>query len=234
MLPVGRKPGWVFDRDFEWDVLANFAGSPSPSARLGVVSGRHRQGKTFLLRALAETVGAFYYAAAETTAAESLRDLGGALAVHTGGALPYAIGDWGEAIRALRETFPDGLVIVDEFPYLIRSDPSLPSLMQRALDDRAWGGQERGTRFLLCGSAMSVMGGLLSGRAPLRGRAGLELMILPGVALCNLRDIHGAEFRAAHGTELRVLVKIIGQSFVMHAARGIGVERKFKLFVPVE
>ena len=85
MLPVGRKPGWVFDRDFEWDVLANFAGSPSPRARLGVVSGRRRQGKTFLLRALAETVGAFYYAAAETTAAESLRDLGGALAVHTGG-----------------------------------------------------------------------------------------------------------------------------------------------------
>ena len=35
MLPVGRKPGWVFDRDFEWDVLANFAGWPSPRARLG-------------------------------------------------------------------------------------------------------------------------------------------------------------------------------------------------------
>ena len=179
MLPVGRKPGWVFDRDFEWDVLANFAGSPSPKARLGVVSGRRRQGKTFLLRALAEAVGAFYYAAAETTAAESLRDLGGALAVHTGSALPYAIRDWGEAIRALRETFPDGLVIVDEFPYLIRSDPSLPSLMQRALDERAWGGQERGTRFLLCGSAMSVMGGLLAGNAPLRGRSALELVVAP-------------------------------------------------------
>jgi AAA+ ATPase superfamily predicted ATPase len=179
MLPVGRKPGWVFDRDFEWDVLVNFAGSPSPRARLEVVSGRHRQGKTFLLRALAETVGAFYYAAAETTAAESLRDLGGALAVHTGGALPYAIGDWGEAIRALRETFADGLVIIDEFPYLIRSDPSLPSLMQRTLDDQAWGGQQRGTRFLLCSSAMSVMGGLLAGNAPLRGRSALELVVAP-------------------------------------------------------
>jgi hypothetical protein len=37
-----------------------------------------------------------------------------------------------------------------------------------ALDDWAiqpgiWGGQERGTRFLLCGSAMSVMDGLLAG-----------------------------------------------------------------------
>ncbi len=34
-------------------------------------------------------------------------------------------------------------------------------------------------RLLLCGSAMSVMGGLLSGPAPLRGRAGLELIVHP-------------------------------------------------------
>jgi len=180
MPPVlAGKPSWVFDRDYEWDVLASFAGSPSPRARLGVVSGRRRQGKTFLLRALAEATGAFYYAAAETTATDSLRELGAALAARAGGALPYAIGNWDEAIGALRATFPGGLVIIDEFPYLIRSDPSLPSLMQRALDDQAWGGRERGTRFLLCGSAMSVMGSLLAGSAPLRGRSALELMVAP-------------------------------------------------------
>ena len=33
------------------------------------------------------------------------------------------------------------------------------------------------TRLLLCGSAMSFMGGLLSGTAPLRGRAGLEMVV---------------------------------------------------------
>ena len=32
---------------------------------------------------------------------------------------------------------------------------------------------------LLCGSALSVMGGLLSGNAPLRGRAGLEMVVRP-------------------------------------------------------
>ena len=176
---VAEKPSWVFDRDYEWDVLASFARSPSPRARLGVVSGRRRQGKTFLLRALAEATDAFYYAAAETTATDSLRDLGAELAARAGGALPYAIGNWDEAIRALRATFPRGLVIIDEFPYLIRSDRSLPSLMQRALDDQAWGGHEQGTRFLLCGSAMSVMGGLPAGSAPLRGRSALELMVAP-------------------------------------------------------
>jgi AAA+ ATPase superfamily predicted ATPase len=111
--------------------------------------------------------------------ADSLRELGAALAAHTGAALPYAIRDWDEAIRAIRQTLPGGLAIIDEFPYLIRSDPALPSLLQRVLDDQAWGRQESGTRFLLCGSAMSVMGGLLAGNAPLRGRSALELLVAP-------------------------------------------------------
>jgi AAA+ ATPase superfamily predicted ATPase len=173
------KPSWVYDRDFEWSTLTRFVQSASPSVRLGIVSGRRRQGKTFLLRALAEATGAFYYAAAETTSADSLRDLGAALAARTGAALPFAIHDWGEAIGALRDTFPSGLVILDEFPYLIRSDPALPSLIQRMTDDQAWGRRAGGTRLLLCGSAMSVMGGLLAGNAPLRGRSALELVVAP-------------------------------------------------------
>jgi uncharacterized protein len=179
MSEFASKPAWVYDRDFEWSALLNFARSTSPRVRLGIVSGRRRQGKTFLLRALAEATGAFYYAAAEATAADSLRDLGAVLAAHAGAALPYSIRDWNEALRAIRETFPAGLAIIDEFPYLIRSDPALPSLLQRALDDQAWGQRTRGTRFLLCGSAMSVMGGLLAGNAPLRGRSALELLVAP-------------------------------------------------------
>jgi len=179
MDETSGKPAWLYDRDFEWSALLNFARSQSPRVRLGMVSGRRRQGKTFLLRALAEATGAFYYAAAEATTADSLRDLGAALAAHAGAALPYAIRDWNEAIRAIRETLPAALAIIDEFPYLIRSDPALPSLLQRALDDQAWGQQAPGTRFLLCGSAMSVMGGLLAGNAPLRGRSALELLVAP-------------------------------------------------------
>ena len=173
------KPAWVYDRDHEWTALSNFARSASPRARLGIVSGRRRQGKTFLLRALAEATGAFYYAAAEATTADSLRDLGSALAAHTGAALPYAIRDWNEAAGAIRETLAGGLAIIDEFPYLTRADPALPSLLQRVLDDQAWGRQGPGTKFLLCGSAMSVMGGLLAGNAPLRGRSALELLVAP-------------------------------------------------------
>jgi AAA+ ATPase superfamily predicted ATPase len=178
-MDVSAKPGWVFDRDFEWDALSKFGTAASARVRLGVVSGRRRLGKTFLLRALAESTGAFYFAAAEATAADSLREFGAALASHAGLRAPYALTGWDDALRVLSETVPDGLAIIDEFPYLIRADPALSSLVQRMIDQRTWGEQAGGIRLLLCGSAMSVMGGLLAGSAPLRGRASLELLVQP-------------------------------------------------------
>jgi uncharacterized protein len=47
----------MFDRDFEWVQLSLFTSDPDPGATLGVVSGRRRQGKTFLLRALSQATG---------------------------------------------------------------------------------------------------------------------------------------------------------------------------------
>jgi uncharacterized protein len=49
---VFAKPPDMFDRDEEWAALSRFAADERPGATLGVVSGRRRQGKTFLLDAL--------------------------------------------------------------------------------------------------------------------------------------------------------------------------------------
>jgi AAA+ ATPase superfamily predicted ATPase len=68
-------------------------------------------------------------------------------------------------------------VILDEFPYLVRSSPSLPSILQVVIGVRTMDRQAPRPRLLLCGSALSFMGGLLSGTAPLRGRASLELIV---------------------------------------------------------
>ena len=48
------KPAHIFDRDAEWRDLLRFAEDPRAGATLGVVTGRRRQGKTFLLYALAQ------------------------------------------------------------------------------------------------------------------------------------------------------------------------------------
>jgi uncharacterized protein len=174
------KPARIFDREREWEGLAAFAADPTQGATLGVVSGRRRQGKSFLLQALTQETGGLYFAATEATEAESLRLFADAMLRHTRQPIDLPFRDWNDAIRYLFQQFTGEpvLVVLDEFPFLARASPALPSIIQRELGP---GGTGTGSsvRLVLCGSAMSVMGRLLSGRAPLRGRAGLELVVHP-------------------------------------------------------
>ncbi|MGW6426188.1 AAA family ATPase [Nocardia sp. NPDC055053] len=177
------KPDYLFDRDTEWNALVTFASRTAPTAMLGIVSGRRWMGKTYLLRALAEQRGGFYFGATTATGAESLRQFGAALGEFAGAGAPIAFDNWDHAISYLfalgaRDRTADPLVVVlDEFPYLVKAVPELPSLVQREID--RYQVEANGVRLLLCGSAMSVMGGLLSANAPLRGRAQLELLVRP-------------------------------------------------------
>src|SRR3984957_1941017 len=172
------KPQDMFDRDYEWGELTRFASNSAPRATLGIVSGRRRQGKTFLLDALTVQANGFMFTAAETTEADSLHQFGEALAAYLEDPVPFRFANWDEAITRLMRIAADGPtpVVIDEFPFLAKATPALPSLIQRALDPSA---QRRNTpvRLLLCGSALPFMGKLLAGNAPLRGRAGLELVV---------------------------------------------------------
>jgi len=173
------KPGHIFDRDAEWAALTSFAADSRPGATLGVVSGRRRQGKSYLLQALAETAGGMYFPALEMTEAVSLRLFADELIRFTGAPVP-AFRDWIEAIPFMFQVTRERAVpvVIDEFPYLVKSTPGLPSVIQRELGPGGTGPQSK-ARLLLCGSAMPVMGDLLSGQAPLRGRASLELVVQP-------------------------------------------------------
>lgn len=176
-----QKPPSLFDRDREWRALDAFVADQRPLATLGVVSGRRRQGKTYLLNALTEAVNGCYFGATEGSAGESLRLLGEALGNWSGAGAPLRLDNWSAAVERLFSLGGDRprTVVLDEFPYLARVEPSLPSLLQRELDAPAQAGRGSRVRLLLCGSAMSVMGRLLAGTAPLRGRAGLELVLQP-------------------------------------------------------
>jgi uncharacterized protein len=173
------KPPHLFDRDAEWRGLVSFAADTRPGATLGVVSGRRRQGKSYLLQALAAALGGIYFPALELTEAVSLRLFADELIRFSGSPVP-PFRDWLDAIPHLFRTTGDRLltVVIDEFPFLAKASPALPSIIQRELGPGGSGSASR-ARLLLCGSAMSLMGGLLSGRAPLRGRAGLELVVHP-------------------------------------------------------
>jgi uncharacterized protein len=223
-----EKPSRVFDRTWEWQGLTSFVAglTPEPAgptsepagptsepagptsepagARLAVVSGRRRQGKSFLLQALAEATGGMYFAATEATESESIRLFTDALTRFTRAVVEPPFRDWNDAIAGLLRAFADRPVpvVIDEFPFLSRTSRALPSIIQRELGPGG-SGRESSARLILCGSAMSVMGQLLAGQAPLRGRAGLELVVSP----FNFRD--AARFWGIGDPRLAVLVHSI-------------------------
>ena len=175
-----KKPGILFDRDWEWDQLVRFTGDSHPGIALGIISGRRRQGKSWLLHALTEATGGFYYEAIDGSESEIVRDLGVKLASFTQAPAPFGFSSMEQALAALIELGTRGhntTVVLDEFPALAAANPAAPSILRNLLGP---GGPQRNrsrARLLLCGSALHFMGGLLAGQSPLRGRAGLELIV---------------------------------------------------------
>ncbi|MGR8008741.1 AAA family ATPase [Streptomyces hypolithicus] len=172
------KPSAMYDREVEWSDLVAFATHEGPGATLGVVSGRRRQGKTFLLDSLCQAAGGFYFQAVESTEAVSLHELGVALGRHRGSS-PLKLVSWQDAVDELLALGADRPlpVVIDEFPYLARQNNALPSIIQAAYGPRRPERLASQARLLLCGSAISFMGNLLSGPAPLRGRAALDMVV---------------------------------------------------------
>jgi uncharacterized protein len=197
---VTAKPEHIFDREREWAGLDSFAHNAYPAAMLGVVSGRRRQGKSFLLEALTSATDGLYFPAVEATEAVSLRSFTAAL-VRQGLSVSRPLQNWDDAITLLFSaiTTQPRVAVIDEFPFLVKASPSLPSIIQRELGPGG-SGQPSSVRLLLCGSAMSVMGDRLAGHAPLRGRASLELLVHP----FGYRD--AARFWGAADPELAVLL----------------------------
>jgi uncharacterized protein len=184
--------------------------SPLPGLRIAVVYGRRRQGKSYLLRRLADAVGGMYHLATEQAEPVSLRRFGNSLASWAGlSAGSFGFGGWEQALRTAMEVLaararPEAspgvpaLLVLDGFPYLAQETLGLPSIVQSLYDSLGPGAGTGGRplRLILCGSAISVMGDLLSGTRALRGRAALELRIRP-FGYRDTREYWGIEYPAA-------------------------------------
>ena len=83
-----------------------------------------------------------------------------------------AFTDWERAFRAVLD-LPYGnskkLLVIDEFPYMCKGNPSIPSILQNLWDAAFW---DSNVMIILCGSAMSfIEKELLAEKNPLYGRA---------------------------------------------------------------
>jgi AAA+ ATPase superfamily predicted ATPase len=152
------KPARIFARDVEWAHLTAFVSGPPGRPQLGVVSGRRRQGKTYLVEALAEQMDGLYFGANQATETESLALFADAVGRHLDLPAPPRLASWDEAIRFLFSMEPSaGPVVIDDFPYLVKASPALPSILQREMDRAA--SRDHEIQILLCGSAMGGLGG---------------------------------------------------------------------------
>ncbi|AOT61620.1 AAA family ATPase [Streptomyces rubrolavendulae] len=167
ITPVAR-PQRLHDREAEWDRLVAFVDDPRPGPAVGVVTGPRGHGKSYLLKALAQATGGFYYAGQEAAQAETLRAIARRYAHHAG--LPHAPhwSGWPEALRDLAATGggPAALVVLDGLPDLVRQSPGLPAAVAEVRRRLGTGpdGPSR-LRLLLCGSTTPVMSRLLSASA---------------------------------------------------------------------
>ncbi|MFH8773663.1 ATP-binding protein [Streptomyces sp. NPDC017958] len=179
-MPLPDKPQKIFDRDAEWRELVAFACDGRPEARLGVVSGRLRQGKTYLLEALTGTLGGFYFGAQQGTQAELLSHLADELARYTNASSAPHWHGWEDAaadLLALGDQRPTPIVL-DEFPDLVRQSPSLPSILHSAYRRRD-GGRPGQARLLLSGSSLPLMHRLFGAASPLHELSDLHLTVGP-------------------------------------------------------
>jgi uncharacterized protein len=157
-----------------------FLGSKAHHHTLALVYGRRRIGKSTLLESITAARGGFYWEATRTESAVQLTRLGEVLGAKLGVGR-VAFDGWQEALTQLLRLGANGPVpvVLDEFSYLLEADRSLDSLIAAALGPAARRSNPGQARLILCGSAVGMFGALTAGEAPLRGRAGLELVMQP-------------------------------------------------------
>ncbi len=137
-----------------------------------VVFGRRRVGKTRLLTRWVERKGGFYSQAIEAAKEQQLQQVFEDLRLSSG-IVPRTFGELFELLDLQPKDF---VLCLDELPYLVAADPSLPSVIQRWLDHR----KRKKSSLILAGSSTRMMNDLFLNRsAPLFGRARKIIEVAP-------------------------------------------------------
>ncbi|MBT3244883.1 MAG: ATP-binding protein [Bacteroidetes bacterium] len=148
----------------------------SDDAQLVVIYGRRRIGKSTLIRQVLKESD-IYFLAHLSNAILQREQFAEAIAEQITGFNDVIYPSWESLFSNLRNSLRKPLTIcIDEFPYLVKKSPELPSLIQKIFDEPA----DRSYHLVLCGSSQQMMQGLvLDSSAPLYGRANQILKINP-------------------------------------------------------
>ncbi len=155
------------------------SGSSRSKAAFVAVWGRRRVGKSRLLTEWCQQVGGLYAVAEQSSAKIQRAYLASAIAMRFPGFADVEYPDWRSLLDRLSSECQKrawrGPFIIDELPYLIESEPSLASILQRWVDHSQWR-----PCFVVSGSGTHMMRGtVLNASAPLFGRANQAFALEP-------------------------------------------------------
>ena len=142
--------------------------------QLVVLYGRRRIGKTETLREFCKGKPHIFFSCTQSTDKIQLQKFSKQLLKENIPAQNYIseFSDWEKAFSAILDLSYGNkkkLIIIDEFPYMCKSNKSIPSILQNLWDGDF---KDSNTMIVLCGSAMSfIEKELLAEKNPLYGRA---------------------------------------------------------------
>ncbi|SIS16601.1 ATP-binding protein [Natronorubrum thiooxidans] len=165
-----------YNRDDELAALETAFNSPGHD--FYVVYGRRRVGKTELLKEFCTDRPHIYYLAAQEAEHRQREKFVEQVADTFDDRVPRIDG-WDDAFEYLGDklTSERHVVVVDEFPYLIAENDSLPSYIQAFVDEQL---QHTDSMLVLCGSSVSTMESeVLGHESPLYGRRTGQIDLQP-------------------------------------------------------
>ena len=147
-----------------------------PSVSLVVVYGRRRCGKSRLIKQVLNPTDCYFMAdQSEATQQRALLAKTVSAIVESFDKVIYP--DWNTLFETLNLRLNKRITLcLDEFPYLVKSAPELPAILQRLFDKK----EHLNFNLILCGSSQQLMHGLVfDSAAPLFGRADEIMKIKP-------------------------------------------------------
>lgn len=144
-----------------------------------VMYGRRRIGKTTILQEFSKTHKTIFFSAQEKNDALNLQDFSRLVQEYFDGNFISNFANWEDALNYLGRKSQDQkiVLIVDDFPFLAETNPSIKSILQHKID-HDW--KDRNLFLILCGSSVSFMlNDVMGYESPLYGRSTESMEVQP-------------------------------------------------------
>ncbi len=147
------------------------------TAKLIVLYGRRRVGKTELLREFLKVHNGLYILARQESEAEQLKKISSQIAEYYNDNVlkinPF--NNWDALFLYLSER-PRIPIVIDEFPYIVQSSKKVTGILQDYWDNKF---SKKNSFLVLCGSSIAMMEKLLGKKSPIYGRRTEQILLEP-------------------------------------------------------